>query len=62
MKQTLKTDELLFEATRRKDGTHILCVYSNYDENMFIESYLSDIEMGALIKMLTRVNLGLRPY
>lgn len=62
MKETLKTDELLFEVTRREDGTHILNVYSKYDESMFVESYLSDREMGALIKMLTRVNLGLKQY
>lgn len=62
MKEALKTDELYIEVTKFETGTHVLNIYNNHDDDMFIEAYLNDREMRALIKMLTRVNLGLKQY
>jgi len=39
-----------------------LNIYHNIDDEMIIEAYLSTREMGALIKSLKRVHLGLKPY
>lgn len=61
-KETLKTDELYVDLCKRNDDVYLLNIAHNQDEDMFIEAYLSDREMGALIKMLTRVNIGLKPY
>lgn len=62
MKEALNIDELYIEVTKFENGTHVLNIYNKHDDDMFIESYLTDKEMKALIKMLTRVNLGLKPY
>lgn len=61
-KETLKTDELYIEVCKRNDGLSILNISHNQDEDMFIEAYFSDREMKDLIKMLTRVNIGLKAY
>lgn len=61
-KETLKTDELYIEVCKRNDGISILNISHNQDDDMFIEAYLSDREMNALIKILTRVQIGLKPY
>lgn len=60
MRETLNTDEVYIEVTKFENGTHVLNIYNKHYDDMFIEAYLSDREMGALIKMLTRVNLGLK--
>lgn len=62
MKETLNTDEVYFEVTKLASGTHILNLYHKHDDDLFIEACLSDREMRALIKMLTRVNIGLKSY
>lgn len=59
MKDTLKTEDVYIEVTKREDGTHILNMYGEFEE---FTAYLTDREMKALIKMLTRVNLGLKQY
>lgn len=62
MRETLKTEEAIFEVSKKKNGTHELNIYHNIDEDMILEIYLSDREIVQLIKVLTRVHLGLKSY
>lgn len=61
-KEILKTEELYIEVCKRNDDNYMLTINHNQDEDMFIEAYLSDREIRTLIKTLTRVHLGLKPY
>ena len=52
MKKTLKTDDLYIEINKTEKGIIILNIYSNYDDDMFIETYLSGRELNALSNLL----------
>lgn len=62
MKETLKTEELFIEVEERQNDAFALHIYHNVDDDLFIEAYLSRRELAQLIKSLTRVHLGLKPY
>ena len=52
MKKTLKTDDLYIEINKTEKGVVILNIYSNNDEDMFIETYLSGRELIALSNLI----------
>lgn len=62
MKETLKTEEFFIEVEEKRKDVFRMYMYSNVDDNVFIEAFLSRSELAQLIKSLTRVHLGLKPY
>lgn len=60
MKQTLKTEELSIEVDEKRKDVFRMYIYSNVDDNWFIEAFLSRRELVQLIKSLIRVHLGLK--
>lgn len=60
MKEILKTEELFIEVEEKQNEAFTMHIYSNVDDDMFIEAYLSRRELAQLIKILTRVHLVLK--
>lgn len=62
MKETLRTNELYIEVKGKRNGEFSLEIYHNIYKDMMIEADLTKDELAQLIKTLTRVHLGLKPY
>lgn len=52
MKKTLKTDDLYIEISKNENNVVILNIYNNYDEDMFVEAFLSVRELKAFSDLL----------
>ena len=52
MSGTLKTDEIYVEARKTVKGNNSLNIYTTFDPDMFVEVYLSNRELKALVNIL----------
>lgn len=52
MSGTLKTDEIYVEARKTVKGNNSLNMYTTFDPDMFVEVYLSNRELKALVNIL----------
>ena len=52
MSGTLKTEEIYAEVRKTVNGNNSLNMYTTFDPDMFIEVYLSNRELKALINIL----------
>lgn len=52
MSGTLKAEEIYVEARKAVKGNNSLNIYSTFDPDMFIEVYLSNRELKALVNTL----------
>lgn len=52
MSGTLKTDEIYVEVRKTVKGNNSLNIYTTFDPDMFVEVYLSNRELKALVNIL----------
>lgn len=52
MSGTLKTDEIYVEARKTVKGNNSLNIYTTFDPDMFVEVYLSNRELKAIVNIL----------
>lgn len=52
MNRTLKTEEVYVEARKTIKGNNSLNIYTTFDPDMFVEVYLSNRELKALVNIL----------
>ena len=52
MNRTLKTEEVYVEARKTLKGNNSLNIYTTFDPDMFVEVYLSNRELKALVNIL----------
>lgn len=55
MNGTLKTEEVYVEARKTVNGNNSLNIYTTFDPDMFVEVYLSNRELKALVNILQRL-------
>ena len=52
MSGTLNTEEIYVEARKTVKGNNSLNIYTTFDPDMFVEVYLSNRELKALVNIL----------
>lgn len=52
MNRTLNTEEVYVEARKTVNGNNSLNIYTTFDPDMFVEVYLSNRELEALVNIL----------
>lgn len=62
MKESLRTNDLYIEVKKKRNGEFALEIYDNIYKDMMIDADLTKEELAQLIKILTRVNIGLQQY